>query len=129
MESYTYQPIGYVHSPFKDRNSAPKFYTASGDTTATLEILPEYQDALMSIKPGMNLMMIFAFHKSTEHSLQVYKRGTGPLTGVFATRSTRRPNLIGVSIIKIVDIKDTTITFTGVDTLDGTPVLDLKLAD
>ena len=83
MESYTYQPIGYVHSPFKDRNSAPKVYTDS----------------------------------------------TGPLTGVFATRSTRRPNLIGVSIIKIVDIKDTTITFTGVDTLDGTPVLDLKLAD
>ena len=127
MESFTYKPIGYVSSPFKDRDSAPKFYTESGEARARLEILPEYREALLGVVPGMELLMVFAFHKTTEHSLQVQKRGTGPLTGVFATRSPRRPNLIGVSVIKIVAVEGTAIEFTGVDTLDGTPVLDLKV--
>ncbi len=127
METFQFQPIGYVHSPFPDRNSAPKFYTESGDITATLEILPEYADGLLGVEPGMKLLMLFVFNQSTNHSLQVKKRGTGPVTGVFACRSSRRPNLIGASVIDVVAVDGTTITFKGVDTLDGTPVLDLKL--
>ena len=129
METFCYKPIGYVRSPFKDRDHAPKFYTESGDVLATLELLPEYQDGLLGVEPGMALMMLFAFHKSDRHDLQVHKRGTGPLMGVFATRSSRRPNQIGVSIIKVVSIDGTLLTFKGVDTLDGTPVLDLKIAE
>ena len=129
METFCYEPIGYVRSPFKDRGHAPKFYTESGDALATLELLPEYQDGLLGVEPGMELMMLFAFHKSDRHDLQVHKRGTGPLMGVFATRSSRRPNGIGVSIIKVVSIDGTLLTFKGVDTLDGTPVLDLKIAE
>lgn len=129
METFCYEPIGYIHSPFKDRDHAPKFYTESGDALATLELLPAYQDGLLGVEPGMKLMMLFAFHKTDKHDLQVQKRGTGPLTGVFATRSSRRPNLIGVSIIKVVNIEGTRLTFKGVDTLDGTPVLDLKIAE
>jgi len=129
METFCYKPIGYIRSPFKDRDHAPKFYTESGDTLATLELLPEYQDGLLGIEPGMELMMLFAFHKSDRHDLQVHKRGTGSLTGVFATRSSRRPNGIGVSIIKVVSIDGTLLTFRGVDMLDGTPVLDLKIAE
>ena len=129
METFCYKPIGYVRSPFKDRDHAPKFYTESGDVLATLELLPEYQDGLLGVEPGMELMMLLAFHKSDRHALQVHKRGTGPLMGVFATRSSRRPNQIGVSIIKVVSIDGTLLTFKGVDTLDGTPVLDLKIAE
>ena len=126
METFTYNPIGRVKSPFKDRNHAPKFYTESGDVTAQIDILPQYKDALLGIEPGMELLVIFAFHLLHETALQVKKRGTGPVTGVFATRSPRRPNPIGVSVIRVTDVKDTTITFTGVDMLDGTPVLDIK---
>jgi len=129
MDVYHFQPIGYVHSPFKDVKHMPKFYTESGGAEAVLEILPAYQDALLGVEAGMDLMMLFVFHASTNHDLRVHKRGTGPLTGVFATRSPRRPNQIGVSIIHIVSIDGTRLTITGVDTLDGTPVLDLKSAE
>lgn len=127
MEGFIYKPIGFVTSPFQDKESTPKFYTDSGDTLATLEILPEYTDALLGVVPGMRLLMLFNFHQNTEQCLQVKKRGTGPLTGVFATRSTRRPNPIGVSIITVVSIEGNSIRFHGVDVLDGTPVLDLKV--
>ncbi|MCR5757452.1 MAG: tRNA (N6-threonylcarbamoyladenosine(37)-N6)-methyltransferase TrmO [Selenomonas sp.] len=127
MKPIEFQPIGYIKSPFKNREDAPKYYTESGRHTATLTILPAYKDALLGVEPGMKLLMLFHFHQGTEHNLQVQKRGTGPLTGVFATRSPRRPNLIGASVIQVVKIEDTTIEFLGVDVLDGTPVLDLKL--
>ena len=94
MDSFTYAPIGYVSSPFSDRDNMPKLYTDSGEVTATIEILPEYIDALMGVVPGMKLLMLFHFHRTTEHSLQVKKRGRGDLTGVFATRRSCRPNLI-----------------------------------
>lgn len=126
MDAFTYTPIGYVVSPFRDKSNMPKFYTDSGNVTATIEILPEYADALMGVVPGMKLLMLFHFHQSIEHSLQLKKRGQGDLTGVFATRSSRRPNFIGASVITVVNIYDTSVEFQGVDVLDGTPVLDLK---
>jgi len=127
MEPFIYNPIGYVKSPYNNRDDMPRFYTESGQQTAQLEIQPEYKDALLGVEPGMKLLMLFHFHKGKEHSLQVKKRGQGPLTGVFATRSSRRPNLIGASIIEVVRVEGSTIEFLGVDMLDGTPVLDLKL--
>ncbi len=127
MEIIAYTPIGYVKSPYTSGADMPRYYTDSGDITATLEILPEYGEALLGVKPGMKLLMLFHFHEATEHSLQVRKRGTGPVTGVFATRSPRRPNLIGASVIEVVKVEGSTIEFLGVDVLDGTPVLDLKL--
>ncbi len=127
MESIAYTPIGYVKSPYTSGEDMPRYYTDSGDVTATLKILPEYREALLGVKPGMKLLMLFHFHEATEHSLQVRKRGTGPVTGVFATRSPRRPNLIGASVIEVVKVEGTVIEFLGVDVLDGTPVLDLKM--
>ena len=56
MDVYHFQPIGYVHSPFKDAMHAPKFYTESGDTEAVLDILPAYRDALLGVARGMDLM-------------------------------------------------------------------------
>ena len=125
MENIEYTPIGYVKSPDTSMEKAPKFYTESGEVTAKLEILPEFREALLGVEPGMKLLMLFHFHKGTEHSLQVRKRGT--VTGGFATRSTRRPNLIGASVIEVVKVEVTAIEFLGVDVLDGTPVLDLKV--
>ncbi len=127
MESIVYKPIGYVKSPYTNREDMPRFYTDSGDVTAKLELQPEYKDALLGVEPGMKLLMLFHFHQGSRHSLQVKKRGTGPITGVFVTRSPSRPNLIGASVIEVVRIEGTTIEFLGVDVLDGTPVIDLKL--
>ena len=62
-------PIGYVKSPYTSGEDMPRYYTDSGDITATLEILPEYREALLGVKPGMKLLMLFHFHEATEHSL------------------------------------------------------------
>lgn len=127
METISYQPIGYITSPFKEPVEVPKFYTKSGDATAQLDILPEYTDALLGVEPGMELMVIFHFHRIVTSLLQVPRAGVGPIVGVFAGRSPSRPNHLGVSIIKVQKVEGNRITFTGVDMLDGTPVLDLKL--
>lgn len=127
MKEIIYKPIGYVKSPYTDKDNMPKFYTENQAAEADLIIYPEYHDALLGVEKGMNLLMLFHFHKSSEHDLQVKKRGIGPLTGVFASRSSRRPNTIGVSVIKVLSVENNTIKFCGVDVLDGTPVLDLKI--
>ena len=127
MESIVFTPIGYVKSPYNSSEDMPRFYTDSGDVKAKLEILPEYVEALLGVESGMKLLMLFYFHEATEHSLQVRKRGIGPVTGVFATRSPRRPNPIGASVIEVVKVEGTVIEFLGVDVLEGTPVLDLKV--
>ena len=126
LAAVTFKPIGWIESPFTDTRDMPRFYSESGETTATLHVLPEFTDGLMGVTEGMELLVIFHINQSKDKALQVYKRGTGPLTGVFATRSPRRPNPIGVSTITVEEINGSDILFTGVDMLNGTPVLDIK---
>ena len=100
--------------------------------TTTIKIYDRYADALLGLNQFSHVVVLYWFHKNDtpekRGTLRVYPRGkrSNPLTGVFATRSPRRPNLIGISICKIVSVENNVIRIDSIDAFNDTPVLDLK---
>jgi len=107
------------------------FINRQGDLT-TIEIDQHYEDALLGLDEFSHVLVCYWFHENDtpdqREVLTVYPRGNpqNTLHGVFATRSPIRPNLIGISICKILSIKNTIIQIDTIDALDGSPVIDLK---
>jgi tRNA-Thr(GGU) m(6)t(6)A37 methyltransferase TsaA len=110
-------PVGQVHV---------------GPSGPSIEVAPRYQDALAGLEGFSNVWVIWWFDRNETPSkrsiLKVHPRGDpgNPLTGVFATRSPVRPNLIGLTLCRVRSIRGTTIRVESIDAFDGTPVLDLK---
>jgi len=100
--------------------------------TTTIEIYKKYADALLGLDQFSHVVVLYWFDRNDtpekRKTLRVHPRNnrSNPLTGVFATRSPRRPNLIGLSICKILSVKNNVIRIDSIDAFDGTPVLDLK---
>ena len=122
----TMQAIGVVRSPFNATTEIPKGCGARHEAEGTLEILPEFDQGLMDIEGFSHLYVIWLFDRAGEYSLV----GTPPTDdrphGVFATRSPRRPNPIGLTVVRLVSREGSNLLVTGVDMLDGTPILDIK---
>jgi len=97
-----------------------------------IEIFPEYKDALLGLNQFSHAIVCFWFHKhdspEQRNILQVHPRGNkaNPLTGVFATRSPRRPTPVGISTCKILAIDENIIYIDQTDAFNGSPVIDLK---
>jgi tRNA-Thr(GGU) m(6)t(6)A37 methyltransferase TsaA len=100
--------------------------------TVRIEIFEEYRDALLRLDDFSHITVCYWFHENDtlkkRKTLQVHPRKNkkNPLSGVFATHSPLRPNLIAISICKILSIKDTTIFIEKIDAFDGSPVIDIK---
>jgi len=98
----------------------------------TIEIYEKYEDALLGLNKFSHVLVCYWLHENDTPEkrkiLQVYPRGDSqnPLHGVFATRSPVRPNLIGLSICKILSIEGNIIRIDTIDAFDGSPVIDLK---
>ncbi len=121
------QIIGLLHGDITSREDAPKNYSES-ERKGTLEIFPQYKDGLDGIQVGQTIVVLFWLNRSDRSVLKVYPRGdrSKGLRGVFATRSPARPNPIAISELKVVSVKDNVLEVTGLDILDGTPILDIK---
>lgn len=121
------QPIGYIKSPYKTLDNIPKQSVLSQDKSAIIEILPEYKEGIEGIKENTYGVILFYFHKSTgKVPLKQISHKTNKVRGVFSTRSPRRPNGIGMSIVQFTNVKENKLEFRGVDMINGTPVLDIK---
>ncbi|RKY87885.1 tRNA (N6-threonylcarbamoyladenosine(37)-N6)-methyltransferase TrmO [candidate division KSB1 bacterium] len=102
------------------------------DENTVIEIFDEYKDALLGLDEFSHIIVIYWFHKNDvpekRNQLQVIPRHNpdNPLTGVFACRSPVRPNLIGMSVCKIISIKENIINIDSIDAFDDSMVLDLK---
>ena len=125
------RPIGRVRSDVHDVASAPS--QAAEDTAATGRVVldDELADALLGLEAYRWLWLLTWLHHQPDEPvpLQLVPRATaatGTVQGVFASRAPRRPNPIGLSLVEQTGIEGTTISFRGVDLLDGTPVLDVK---
>jgi tRNA (adenine37-N6)-methyltransferase len=103
-----------------------------GDGKTALEILPQYQETLLGLQKFSHLLVFYWFNQNDTPEkraiLQVHPRKdeSNPLTGVFATRSPQRPNLIGFSVCRIKSIDGRLITIDEIDAFNGTPIIDLK---
>jgi len=127
MEQANVQFIGVLHGDIQSREDAPKNFDES-ERVGTLEIYPQFQDGLDGIAPGQTIVVLFWLHQAARDILKVYPRGdrSRGLRGVFATRSPVRPNPIAISELKVLAIHGARIEVSGLDILDGTPILDIK---
>lgn len=126
------EPIGVIHSCYKEKFGIPRQAGLVKSATATLELLPPYnvEEAMRGIEEFSHLWIIFAFHKHLDAKFQPTVRpprlGGNARKGVFATRSPFRPSGIGLSVVELKNVIGTTLELGGGDFLDGTPVLDIK---
>jgi tRNA-Thr(GGU) m(6)t(6)A37 methyltransferase TsaA len=124
--SVSYTPIGHVENDF--REGAPADEMRSAESRIVLD--PALTDGLKGLEPGQQVIVVFDFHRSQGFDLLQHPRGdTARLRrGVFALRSPRRPNPIGVTVADLVLVEGNVLRVRGLDAINGTPVLDLKPA-
>ncbi len=125
------EPIGFIQSCFKEKFGTPRQPTVVPESTACLKIRGDLdpRNALMGLENFSHVWVIFQFHKNSNKKFYAKvapPRLNGDSIGVFATRSPHRPNPIGLSCLKLDRIEGDTLYFSGVDMIEGTPVLDIK---
>lgn len=126
IKTITMEPIGYIKSPYKEKKEIP-FQSALGEKNKGKIVLEEkYIKALKDLDTFSHIVVFFYFDKSKGYDLQTKTPWDKDEKGIFATRSPNRPNFIGMSIVKIIDIQYNIITIEGLDMLDNIPVLDIK---
>jgi tRNA-Thr(GGU) m(6)t(6)A37 methyltransferase TsaA len=125
--AFEMRPIGVVRSPFANAADIPKGPGARHEAEGTLELLPELEEGLRDIDGFSHLFVIWVFHDSRGHDLvpRVPLDERQP-HGVFASRSPRRPNPIGLSVVELLAREGPRLRVRGVDMLDGSPILDIK---
>jgi tRNA-Thr(GGU) m(6)t(6)A37 methyltransferase TsaA len=122
---FIFTPIGVIHSPFTEKDKTP-IQASRSQAVGQVEVYPEFADGLKDIEALSHIYLLYAFHESQGYQLQVKPFLDNQEHGIFATRYPYRPNPIGISIVKLVSRKDNILTVEGIDTLDGTPLLDIK---
>jgi tRNA-Thr(GGU) m(6)t(6)A37 methyltransferase TsaA len=120
------QPIGFVRSPFHAAAEIPKGLGAEHDAEGVLELRPELEPGLQDVEGFSHLYVIWAFHLSKRGELVGRPPSDDRSHGVFATRSPRRPNPIGLTVVELLRRDGPRLHVRGVDMIDGTPILDLK---
>jgi len=123
---FTPQPIGYVRSPYKNTKGIPKGLGAKHDAEGTLEILPQFEPGLTDIEGFSHLFVLWIFDRAGECELLGTPPSDNRPHGVFATRSPRRPNPIGLTVVELLRREGCSLDVRGIDMLDGTPILDIK---
>jgi tRNA (adenine37-N6)-methyltransferase len=123
---FSMQPIGFVRSPYKDTREIPKGLGAKHEAEGSLEIRAEFEAGLMDIEGFSHLIVIWAFDRSTGFDLVGKPPSDDRPHGVFATRSPRRPNPIGLTVVELLGREGPVLRVRGIDMLDGTPILDIK---
>jgi tRNA (adenine37-N6)-methyltransferase len=126
VDQFSFVPIGIIHSPFTDINGMPIQPTGARGIRGSIRIFSEFGDGIRDIDGFSHLFLIYAFHCSLSYQLTVTPFLDTTPRGVFATRAPRRPNAIGLSTVRLIEVKGTTLVIEDVDILDGTPLLDLK---
>ena len=117
-------PIGYVHNACIE-SQAPELIKKE---ISEIEILPDYAEGLKNIEQSEYLDMVFVFHQEKQTEL-VTRIRTGEKTGIFASRSPRRPNHLGITTVELISREGNTLRVKGADALDGSPVIDIKYCD
>jgi tRNA (adenine37-N6)-methyltransferase len=124
---FTIEPIGYV---VNDRKEATDDFW--GDIISEIRLTEKFSpESLEGIEDFSHLEIMFYFHKADKEKINITKSHPRnnpdfPEVGVFAQRKKNRPNLLGTTTVKLLDVKGTTLKVSGLDAIDGTPVIDIK---
>ena len=127
-EEIVFHPIGVVHSPYSPDTGAPRQGILRPDEEASIEIYEPYQEALQTLDEFEYILVFFYFDqvKSWESIVKPPGSTDKHEFGLFSTRSPKRPNPIGFSLVKLDRIEKGVLYIRGIDAFEGTPVLDIK---
>jgi tRNA-Thr(GGU) m(6)t(6)A37 methyltransferase TsaA len=126
IQPITYEPIGVIHTPFKEQASTPIQGVFAPDSKGEVEVFPQYIDGLKDINGFSHLILIYHFHLSKGYSLLTKPFLNKSNKGIFAIRHFKRPNHIGLSVVRLYSVKGSILEIGEVDIVDGTPLLDIK---
>jgi tRNA-Thr(GGU) m(6)t(6)A37 methyltransferase TsaA len=125
-DTIAFNPIGIIRSPFRNPEDMPIQTSGALGVEGTIEMDPEYAAGLKDLDGFSHIVLLYHFHRSKGFSLETKPFMDDELRGVFATRAPRRPNPIGLSIVRLNSIEGCILRIQDVDMLDGTPLLDIK---
>ena len=118
--------IGVIHTPFKELENMPTQPSGAAGIRGTVDLYSEFAEGLKDLDGFSHLILLYQFHESRGYKLTVTPFLDSEPRGVFATRAPKRPNPIGLSIVRLVQIRGCSLDVENVDILDGTPLLDIK---
>jgi tRNA-Thr(GGU) m(6)t(6)A37 methyltransferase TsaA len=121
-----YQSIGVIRSPFQKTEGMPIQPCGATGVQGMVELFHEFSQGLKDLDGFSHIILIYHFHGSTGYSLLVTPFLDSVERGVFATRAPRRPNSIGISVVRLLQVDRDTLHVENIDVLDGTPLLDIK---
>lgn len=121
-----FQPIGLIHTPFTQKDRTP-IQPYRSRASGKVELLSEYEEGLSHLEGFSHIILLYFFHNADPgYDLMVTPFLDDEPKGLFATRYPRRPNPIGLSIVRLVRREGRVLHVDGIDVLDGTPLLDIK---
>ncbi len=121
-----YHPIGIFHTELTPQTGAPRQGILQPENKGTIEVYPEYQEALRDLEKFEYIIVIYHMHLSKGWHTPVRPPNSSHAFGLFATRSPNRPNSIGLSVIKLEKVEGNILHVRGIDVFNKTPVLDIK---
>ncbi|NCE87549.1 tRNA (N6-threonylcarbamoyladenosine(37)-N6)-methyltransferase TrmO [Pseudomonas sp. Q1] len=130
--AYNVSPVGFVRSCFKEKFAIPRQPQLAPAARGVLELVAPFDggEAVQGLEQVSHVWLLFLFHQALEDKPRLKVRpprlGGNTSMGVFATRATHRPNGIGQSVVKLDKVEPGRLWISGIDLLDGTPVLDIK---
>ena len=126
MNEIIYKPIGVIRSPHMELEGMPIQPSGAEGVRGTIELNPDFGPGLKDLDGFSYVMLFYHFHRSYGYSLETRTFLDETPHGVFSTRIPRRPNAIGLSVVKVIEVRGNVVEIEDVDILDGTPLLDIK---
>ena len=119
------KPIGVIHSTYKTKEEVP-IQASRSNKVGEIEVFEKYEQGLKDIGGFSHIIILYLFNKSSGYELHVKPFLDDKLRGLFATRAPKRPNPIGISIVKLIEIRKNILEVSGIDVIDETPLVDIK---
>jgi tRNA-Thr(GGU) m(6)t(6)A37 methyltransferase TsaA len=120
------QPIGIIQTPFRVLSDMPIQPSGAVGVKGTVKVFDEYRSGLKDLDGFSHIILLYYFNRSQGYDLLVVPFMDSEPRGLFATRAPKRPNPIGISVVKLDNIEGSELHIQNVDILDGTPLLDIK---
>lgn len=126
MNEILFKPIGLIHSPYTEAKGTPLQARAAKGARGTVELYEPFMTGLKDLEGFERIWLLYYFHKAPPPRLLVTPLLDSEERGVFSTRAPTRPNPIGMTPVRLINIEGRILHVEGIDVLDGTPLLDIK---
>lgn len=124
--AFCMRPIGTIRTPFHEPEGMPIQPSGAEGVSGTVEVFAEYAQGLSDLAGFSHVVLLYAFDRSDGYDLMVTPFLDSRARGVFATRAPRRPNPVGLSVVRLVRVEGGILYVENIDVLDSTPLLDIK---